>query len=63
VDRRKESGQAIIEYIILLTIVFGTVAYFVQKLTGGFDSMVASSGAKVEKQLRTGAAPATIWNK
>ena len=52
-----------IEYIILLTIVMGTMTYFIGKMTSGFDMTTAKYGGAVEKQLRTGSAPATIWNK
>jgi len=61
--RKAESGQAILEYIILLSIVFGLVGVFVSKLTGSFDSATLLMGGKMEKQLRTGKAPASIWTK
>ncbi|MBC7396094.1 MAG: hypothetical protein H7333_01510 [Bdellovibrionales bacterium] len=61
--KNKESGQALIEYILLLTIVFGFVIFFVQKLTGTFDTTTLSLGGKMERQLRTGAAPASLWTK
>ena len=61
--RSKESGQALLEYIILLSIVFGMVIFFVHKLTGTFDKTTLSLGGKMERQLRTGAAPASLWTK
>jgi hypothetical protein len=64
VDRKKkQSGQAILEYVLLLTIVFGAVGYFLHQLTHGLDVTTAKYGGTVEKQLRTGAAPASVWNK
>lgn len=61
--RLGNQGQALIEYIILLTIVMGVVAYFLGKMTGSFDITTARYGGKVEQQLRTGSAPATVWNR
>lgn len=61
--RRRQAGQALVEYIILLTIVFGVVGYFVKKMTGSFDVSTARYGGSVEQQLRTGSAPASVWNK
>ena len=59
----QESGQAITEYILLLAIVLGMVSLFLSKLTGSFDLATTAMGGKIEKQLRTGKAPASIWTK
>ena len=56
-----EGGQAILEYIILLSIVLVSIAYFLKKLSNGFDNMTANTGGKLERQLRTGSAPPGIW--
>jgi hypothetical protein len=61
--RGAQKGQAIVEYIILLSIVMGIVTYFISKMTGSFDTTTAKYGGRVEQQLRTGSAPATIWNR
>ena len=61
--KKNESGQAIVEYILLLSIVVATSAFFMKTLTGLFDKTAATMGAKIEVQIRTGNAPATIWNK
>ncbi|MBS1959870.1 MAG: hypothetical protein JST80_10385 [Bdellovibrionales bacterium] len=61
--RLGNQGQALVEYIILLTIVMGVVAYFLSKMTGSFDMTTAKYGGVIEKQIRTGSAPATVWNR
>jgi hypothetical protein len=63
VDRKKQSGQALVEYILLLSIVVGVVGFFVSKLTTSLDTTTGKYGAIVERQLRTGKAPASIWTK
>jgi Flp pilus assembly pilin Flp len=60
---KRESGQAIVEYILLLAIVLGMVGVFISKLTGSFDLATTAVGGKMEKQLRTGKAPPWIWTK
>ena len=60
---RNESGQAITEYVLLLAIVLGMLSLFISKLTGSFDVATVGLGGKMEKQLRTGKAPASIWTK
>ena len=61
--RRAQSGQAVIEYIILLSIVMGIMVVFIHKLTDGLDTTTAGLGGQIEKQLRTGSAPPTVWTK
>ena len=60
---RHEGGQAILEYILLLAIVLVGLGLFLQKLPSAFDSSAAARGGSLEKQLRTGSAPATLWTK
>jgi len=60
---KSESGQAIVEYLLLLSILVGIIGFFVHEITGLMDSGTAVNGAKIETQLRTGEAPATIWTK
>jgi len=58
-----EGGQAIVEYILLLSIVLVGLGLFIQKISGSFDTMTAQNGAKIEVQMRTGSAPASLWTK
>jgi Flp pilus assembly pilin Flp len=62
-QKRNQSGQALVEYVILLSIVVGIVAVFMNKLSGAFDVTTARYGGKVEQQLRTGNAPPSIWDR
>lgn len=58
-----QSGQAVTEYILLLSILLVGVGALVSKIRDGSDIMAAKSGAKLEKMLRTGSAPPSIWTK
>ncbi len=61
--KSQTSGQAIMEYVLLLSMVLGVVTYTLRLLYGGMDKSTAKYGGIVEKQLRTGSAPASIWTK
>ncbi len=61
--KKNESGQALTEYVLLLMIVVPALVYFVGTLAGTFYKSSAKYGGFIEKQMRTGAAPATIWTK
>jgi len=61
--RKQNSGQAVLEYVLLLAMILGGVGFVVAKLRDGSDKITAVSGAKLEKMLRTGSAPPTIWTK
>lgn len=58
-----EGGQAILEYILLLSIVLVGLGLFLQKISGSFDAMTAKRGGALEQQIRTGSAPASVWKK
>ena len=58
-----EGGQAVLEYILLLAIVLGGLALFLKQVSSSFDLMTATNGAKIEVQMRTGSAPASLWTK
>jgi Flp pilus assembly pilin Flp len=60
---RSQSGQAIVEYILLLSLIIGGVGLFISKLTGSFDQMTAGFGGKVEQQIRTGSITPSVWQK
>jgi hypothetical protein len=58
-----QSGQAIVEYILLLSIVVGMLVAFLSNFTNTFDKATLGLGGKMEVQMRTGRAPATLWTK
>ena len=60
---RREAGQAVVEYMIILTITFGTILYFTRTMTRIFDTASPKMGGKIEVQLRAGAAPASLWKR
>ena len=61
--RKNQSGQAVVEYIVLLSIAVGLMAFFVKSLTSGIDKTIPRWGRGIEVQLRAGAAPASLWKK
>jgi hypothetical protein len=61
--RQSQSGQALIEYVLLLSIVVTIAIASIDRFTGLFDQLTARYGGKVEQQIRTGSAPPTIWNR
>jgi len=52
-----------VEYILLLTIVVVGAGFFMQTLSKAIDQMTAAQGGKLERQIRTGSAPASLWKK
>jgi TRAP-type mannitol/chloroaromatic compound transport system permease small subunit len=60
---KKNSGQALIEYIILLSIMIGIFALILPGLSKTFDVATTAISGKMETQLRTGMAPATLWTQ
>ena len=62
-NRKRRSGQAVIEYVLLLTMVVGIMVAFLRTLNGSFDKAVPRMGGTIERQLRTGAASAGVWLK
>ncbi|NDF14278.1 hypothetical protein EB061_03010 [bacterium] len=60
---QKIRGQAILEYVILLGITVGIGIFAFQTLNRSVDRAVPKIGGNLEKQLRSGAAPANLWRK
>ncbi len=61
--RSKESGQAVVEYIVLISITLGVVVLFAKRMTDLFDSTSPKMGGIFEKQLRGGGASAALWEE
>ena len=57
------SGQAVIEYVMLMAITVGSIVFLVRNLGKSMDKSVPRMGGKMEQQLRAGAAPPSIWRK
>ena len=60
---KQESGQALTEYILLLSIILVSMSYFLKAISKTIDEMTARQGGMIERQIRTGSAPASLWNK
>ena len=61
--KNRNSGQAVVEYVLLLTMVVGIMVAFLRTLSGAYNKAVPKVGASIERQLRTGAASAGVWRK
>jgi len=56
-----ESGQAILEYVLLLAFVVAMSALVVTGIMGGVDRGILVFGATLEKDLKTGRMPSGAW--
>ena len=61
--KNQKSGQAVLEYILLLSIVLGILVLGLKQLRGALDKMTLSVGANAEKNLRTGSGDPGLWKK
>jgi Flp pilus assembly pilin Flp len=56
-----ETGQATVEYILILSVSVVAVSALVRKFFETFDKAVQVIGANLEKDLKTGRAPYSVW--
>jgi hypothetical protein len=63
VRKTRNSGQAVIEYVLLLAMMVGIMVVLLRTLNGAYNKGVPKVGAAMERQLRTGAASAGVWRK
>ncbi len=61
--KKRQGGQAVVEYILLLSIVIGSAAVIARQMGMFADKLAAKSGGKLEKMLRTGAESPKVWTK
>lgn len=60
-----ESGQAVTEYVLILTLAIGGAIGIAKALIGVFDKFTLALGAQLEKDLKSGRAnadPGAIWS-
>ncbi|MBY0470123.1 hypothetical protein K2X30_03070 [bacterium] len=58
---KQEDGQAITEYILLLSATIISAVAMARAIKNGLDEGVLSLGGQLEKDLRTGKAPLNVW--
>ena len=56
-----EDGQAIFEYVFLLSIALTTAVFIGKSIISVFDRGILSVGATLEKYLKTGRLPPRVW--
>jgi hypothetical protein len=61
--KKKDSGQAVIEYVLVLSMVMGIMIYAVPQLKSLMNTAMTKYGGTVEQQLRTGSASPNLWLK
>jgi hypothetical protein len=57
----QEDGQAITEYILLLSATIFSAIAMARAIKGGLDEGILSLGGQLEKDLRTGRASLRVW--
>lgn len=60
-NRKAQSGQAVLEYIILLSITLTGATLIARGILTSLDDAVLRFGGKLEKNLKTGRAPVGVW--
>lgn len=56
-----QTGQATLEYIFVLSFAVVTAVFMARFLMDRLDNKVLQLGGTIEKQLKTGRAPVSIW--
>jgi hypothetical protein len=56
-----EEGQAIVEYILLLSVIFVVAASFSRNAIRSLDASITTFNGQLERDLRTGRAGVDIW--
>jgi hypothetical protein len=56
-----ESGQAITEYILIMSLALGGAILISRGLMGIIDKFTLALGAQLEKDLKAGRAPSSVW--
>ncbi len=59
--RRSQSGQATLEYILLLSFVLSLAIGMSRTFITNIDRGIRRFGAQFEKDLKTGRAPLNVW--
>jgi Flp pilus assembly pilin Flp len=62
-SRSNQSGQAVIEYVLVLAVALSVVIVVRLTIVASLDKGVAGVGGRFERELRTGSLPASYWTK
>ncbi len=58
---RDEDGQAVIEYVLILSATLVAAGMLARGILSALDSGVLKLGGQLEKDLKTGRAPITVY--
>lgn len=58
---REESGQAVTEYVLLMSVALGSAIVISKGLMAAIDRFTLALGAQLEKDLKAGRAPSAVW--
>ena len=58
-----ERGQATVEYILILSLTVTGASLLVRAIIKGLDNGVLRFGAQLERDLKTGRVPASVWSE
>lgn len=56
-----QEGQAIVEYLLILSVVVAGAGLLSRKLLEAIDTGILKLGGQLEKDLKTGRTPLDIW--
>lgn len=56
-----EQGQGTVEYILILSVAIWGSSQLVSAFFSGLDQGILRLGAQLEKDLKTGRAPLSVW--
>lgn len=56
-----EEGQATLEYILILAATVAGAGLMTRKILQAIDSGITTLGGQLEKDLKTGRAPTSVW--
>lgn len=59
---KKQSGQAVLEYILLLAVILVLVTGFSKTILRTMDQGILRFGAEFEKRIKTGRLPPNVWS-
>ncbi|MCM0605323.1 MAG: hypothetical protein KA715_04475 [Xanthomonadaceae bacterium] len=62
-EENNESGQAVVEYVVILAVAVSIALPLSKQLLGFIDGTVARLGSTLERKLYTGRTPVNVWRR